>query len=157
MRVKLPVDPVTLEEAAAILGCTPSSVRRRVAEGRLSRRRKRYKHQALSRADVEALAAEVYPWRRHLGDPESYWLTSGDAAAVLGVNRQRVQQMSEADRVPFLLHHDEIKLYRRHQMEVLAHNRGAERGLLRQTVETRSAGLGVGSVCPALTSIGEPQ
>jgi len=128
------VDPVTLEEAASVLGCTPSSVRRRVAEGRLSRRRKRYKHQALSRADVEALAVEVYRWRRHVGDTDSYWVTSGDAAAVLGVNRQRVQQLSAADRLPFVMHHDGTRLYRRHQLEVLAHNRGAEREQLRQTV-----------------------
>jgi len=31
---------------------------------------------ALARADVEALALQVYNYRRHRNDPESYWVTS---------------------------------------------------------------------------------
>jgi excisionase family DNA binding protein len=104
--MRRPVDPVTLAEAAAVLGCSVSSVRRHVAAGRLRPGRRRYKHRALSRADVEALAAAVYDWRRHVDDPDSYWLTGQRAADVYGVNRARLSELSRADRLPFVVHRD---------------------------------------------------
>jgi hypothetical protein len=38
----------------------------------------------LSRADVEALACEVYPWWDHLEDEDSYGITAQGARRILG-------------------------------------------------------------------------
>jgi predicted site-specific integrase-resolvase len=121
--MRRPVDAVTLLEAAGILGCSVSSVRRHVAAGRLHSGRRRYKHRALSRADVEDLAVAVYDWRGHVHDPESYWLTGQQAADVYGVNRARLGELSRADRLPYVVHRDGVRLYRRHQLFVLARAR----------------------------------
>jgi excisionase family DNA binding protein len=75
-----PVDPVTLDEAARILGCSKSSVRRYVMAGQLPSYGGRYEHRALPQADVERLAAEVHQWRRHRSDADSYWLVGREAA-----------------------------------------------------------------------------
>jgi hypothetical protein len=115
-----PVDAVTLLEAAEMLGCSVSSVRRHVAAGRLRPGRRRYKHRALSRADVETLAVTVYDWRWHVHDPGSYWVTGQRAAHVLGVNRARLSALSQADRLPYVVHRDGVRLYRRSQLEVIA-------------------------------------
>lgn len=79
-----PVGPVTLAEAARILGCSTSNGRRYVLASRLTSCGGRYEHRALSRADVESLAAKLYDWRRHADEPDSYWLTSHQAADLLG-------------------------------------------------------------------------
>lgn len=115
-----PFDPVSLDEAAAILGCTPSTVRRHILAGRLTRHRGRYKHQALSRGDVEALACLIYPWWRHTGDAGSYWVTGQSAADVMGVCRSRLNQLADKDRVPYVTHRDRTRLYRRQQLEVMS-------------------------------------
>ncbi len=47
-----PVDPVTFDEAAHILGVTPSTIRRHVVEGRLKAHRGPREHSTLSRADA---------------------------------------------------------------------------------------------------------
>jgi hypothetical protein len=91
----------------------------------LSARGSRYGHRTLSRADVEALAVEVYPWRRHLDDRDAYWLTGQRAADVLGVNRATLRQLGDVDRVPFVVHRDGTRLYRRDQLEVVAQARDA--------------------------------
>jgi hypothetical protein len=119
-----PVDPVTLREAAVILGCSASAVRRVLAdvEGTSLRRG------VLSRSLVEAVAAEVYPWWRHVHDPASYWVTGGDAAAVLGVNRARVGQLAESGRVPLVRHRDRTRLYRRAQLQTIATARAVRWG-----------------------------
>src|SRR5262249_47426773 len=77
-------DPVTLHEAASILGCSPRTIERHVLAGLLVRHRGRYRHQALSRAGVEALAREIYPWRKFVHLEGTYWVTGTDAAAVIG-------------------------------------------------------------------------
>jgi hypothetical protein len=69
-----PTDAVTLHEAAAILGCSVSSMRPHVAAGRLRARRERYKHRALPQAEVEALNVELYPWRRPWHVQDAYWV-----------------------------------------------------------------------------------
>ena len=56
-----PIDPVTLDEAALILGCSRASVRRLIASGELPPA-DRYRHRQLARADVEALALRTYRW-----------------------------------------------------------------------------------------------
>ncbi len=62
----------------------------------------------------------VYPWRRHLDDESSYWLTGARAAAILGISRQRLDQLARANQVPSVRHRDWIRLYRRAQIEVMA-------------------------------------
>jgi excisionase family DNA binding protein len=114
-----PVDAVTLRQAAEILGLSVSSVRRLIAAGRLPVGR-RYQHRSLPRADVEALAGEIYPWWRHVNDPESYWVTGRRAARVLGVTRARLGQLARGDLVPYVAHQDGTRLYRRHQLAVMA-------------------------------------
>lgn len=79
----------------------------------------------LSRAEVEGLAAEVYPWRRHVHDRAGYWLTGERAAVVLGVNRARLGQLADRDLVPYVRHVDGTRLYRRAQLEAVAHGRAA--------------------------------
>jgi hypothetical protein len=95
-----PVDPVTYAEAGHILGVTASSVRRRVLAGQLRTWRSRQKHRTLSRADVEALALRTYPYRAHIGDPGSYWVTGQRAADILGVNMARVRQLAHGALIP---------------------------------------------------------
>src|SRR6187397_62269 len=97
-----PVDAVTLDEAARILGCSRSTVRRLILGGRLISHGDRYQHRTRSRADVEALAAQVYPWLRHVHEPDTYWVVGNDAAAILGVTRARLTVLANLDRVPFM-------------------------------------------------------
>lgn len=107
---------VGLAEAAQILGCPASTVWRYFDAGRLTRR----KHKGLDacwRADVEALASEVYAWRRHLEEPDSYWVTGQRAADVLGVSRSRLGQLAAAHRLAHVRHQDGTRLYRRHRLE----------------------------------------
>lgn len=116
-----PLDPVTLAEAARILGCTPSTVERHIAAGRLERHRRRYKHAALSRTEVEALALELYRWGSGQPDnPWSYFVTGQRAADVLGVSRARLGQLALADRIPYVQHPSGRRLYRRGQLEVMS-------------------------------------
>jgi hypothetical protein len=48
-----------------------------------------------------------------------------DAAETLGVGGSRLRQLSDADRLPFVLHRDGTRLYRRDQLEVVAQARDA--------------------------------
>lgn len=123
--MRRPADPVTLLEAAGILGCSVSSVRRHVAAGRLRTARRRHKHRALSRADVEALAVAVYDWRRHVDDPGSYWLTGLACCRYARRQRARLSELSRADRLPYIVHREGVRLYRRCQLEVIAQSRAA--------------------------------
>jgi excisionase family DNA binding protein len=124
--MRRPVDAVTLSVAADILGVSVSSVRRLIAAGRLPAGR-RYQHRTLDRADVEALAAGLYPWWRHTHDPDPYWVTGQRAARVLGVTRARLGQLARADLLPYVGHQDGTRLYRRHQLVVLRQARDAMR------------------------------
>lgn len=115
-----PVDPVTLVQAAAILGCSTSTVRRYVVAGRLACHGGRYEHRSLSLTDVEQFATQVYRWRRHVDDPAAYWVTGQAAADVLGLSRARVTQLAVRDRLPFVVHCDGTRLYRRAQLVIVA-------------------------------------
>ncbi len=111
--------------AAHILGVKPSTIRRHVIAGRLKARRRPHKHRTLSRADVEALAVQTYRYRLHINDPDSYWVTNERAAAILGVNRARLNQLAAKDFIPFEVHADGTRLYRRQQLEVVGNAREA--------------------------------
>lgn len=98
------VDRVTRTEAGAILGGTVSDVRRHIAAGRLLDGEP-YEHGGLSRADVEALATEVYDWRRMSMTPSSHWSTGQDSA-----DRTRLGQLADAGRLPYVRHRDGTSL-----------------------------------------------
>jgi hypothetical protein len=111
-----PQDRITVSEAALILGCSVETVRRHVDAGRL------YDGSAdagpsMSRTEVEGMAAELYPWRRHVRDTRSYWVTGAQAADVLGVSVGRLDQLSDAHQIPFVRHEDRTRLYRRRELE----------------------------------------
>jgi hypothetical protein len=94
-----PVDGIGRAEAARILGCHPWTVGAYVRSGRLRSAGKNVRR-GLSRADVEALACDVYRWQDHRDDEEPYWIVGERAAETLGVNGTRVRQFVAADRIP---------------------------------------------------------
>jgi hypothetical protein len=111
-------DVVVVAEAADILGCSVDTVRRHVAACRLHRAN-RSNREVMSRGEVEALAAVggLYPWRQHLHDPSSYWVTGVGAAHVLGITTGRLNQLADSHRLPYVRHEDGTRLYRRAQLE----------------------------------------
>lgn len=113
-----PGNCISAVEAAHILGCSDETVRRHVAAGRLQGA-PRGAGEAMSRLEVEAMAAELYPWRRHVRDPQSYWVTGAGAADLLGVTVGRLDQLSDAHRIPFVRHEDGTRLYRRRELELM--------------------------------------
>jgi hypothetical protein len=114
-----PADQVTLNEAAVILGCSISTVRRLVLTAR-GRHGNPEHDDVLMRANVEALATEVYSWRLHLEDADPYWLTGQRAADTLGISRARLSQLAADNRIPFVRHQDGTRMYRRGQLEMIA-------------------------------------
>ena len=125
------LDPVSISQAAWILGCSRSTVQRMMNDGRLPAGDP-YSRGRLSKADVEKVSSMVYPWRRYLRDPWSYWVTGQDAADLLGIDVSRLDQLTSAGRVPCVNHRDGTRLYRRSQLTVMARrgsatevNRGA--------------------------------
>ncbi len=69
---------------------------------------------------------QVYLWRRHLDDTDAYWLTAGRTADVLRVKVTRLNQLVAADLVPYVVHSDGTRLYRREQLEGGDHGEGGE-------------------------------
>ena len=111
----IPAEPVSLRVAAAILGCSTWTVRQYVAAGRLAPERS-----SPSRQDVEALAAEIYDWRKHYADPDAFWVTGQRAADALGVSMSRLAQLTHGGVLPFLQHRDGTRLYYRSQLTAMA-------------------------------------
>ena len=108
-------------EAARVLGCTPNEARRLLNNG-----------QPTTLERVERLALNSYRWMAHVDDPDSYWVTVKQAAAILGVSRQRIKQLLEADRLPHEVTHGQVRLMRREQLETVANARQARK--LRQPI-----------------------
>lgn len=115
---------MTYAEAAHILGVTPSTVRRHVLAGRLGQAEP-VRHRMLSQADVEALALRSYRYRRKVRDDASYWVTDQRAANLLGVSVARLNQLARRGFVPFEVHADGTRLYRREQLRTVANARQA--------------------------------
>jgi hypothetical protein len=102
-----PVDGIGQAEAALILACHRWTVGPYVKAGRL-RSAGRNVRRGLSRADVEALACQIYPWRDHLDDLAPYWVTAERATRILGVNHARLNQLAVRGFVPFEMHVDAV-------------------------------------------------
>jgi hypothetical protein len=116
-----PIQPVTLDEAARILGLPRATASRLLHDADI--RGDRYRHRRQARADVETLAFRVYQWRRHRHDLDPYWVTGARAAGILGINITRLNQLAVRGFVPFELHVDGTRLYRREQLAVVANAR----------------------------------
>ena len=114
-----PLDPVSISEAAWILGCSRSTVQRMTRDGRLPAG-DAYIHGRLSKADVEKVSSMVYPWQRHVHDPWSYWVTGQDAADLLGIGVNRLEKLAAANRLPWVRHRDGTLLYRRSQLQKMS-------------------------------------
>lgn len=119
-----PVDGVTLDAAAWIVGCSRRTLCRHIDAGRLPAAEPHVKRR-VSRADAEALALRL-PSSRLAFDPDnSYWTGATQAARLLGVNVSRLNQLVAAGRVPFEVHADGRRLYRREQLLTVANARDA--------------------------------
>lgn len=94
-----------------VLGCSPEQARR-LFHGR-----------PVTPGEAEAIAEKTYQWRSHLHDPESYWVTSSQAAQILGVPTQQVRRLLDRHRLPFVRHASGARLMRRRQIEELASKR----------------------------------
>ncbi len=94
-------DAVTRDQAARILAMHVASVDRLIRRGVLVRGRK-YATAQLSRGQVEHLALTTRTVRQLIaGD---YWIARSGAAAFLGRSEKRVQQLTVADRLPYVAH-----------------------------------------------------
>jgi predicted site-specific integrase-resolvase len=125
-------DPISVEEACAILGTSATQLLEYVALGRLAAG-PRYQRGRFSRSAVEQLATDVLRPRRKL---PPYWVTGHEAADVLGVSRSRLDHLARRGTIPYLTHRTGIRLYRRHQLAVIGNARLSRR--LNPTTPVRS-------------------
>jgi excisionase family DNA binding protein len=123
-RSRPPTGFVTVAEACRILGCSHLTYRRLTREGRLPPRDEA-RHRTLPRPAIEAVAAEIYRWRRHVDDVDAYWVTDEPAARILNVEPGLVEPILAGERVPFVDHVDGVRMYRRVQVVEVAANRAA--------------------------------
>ena len=119
-----PVDGITLDEAARIVGCSTRTLVRHIEAGRLPAGPKN-EQRKVSRADAEALALRLPSSRLAFDSDSSYWVGATNAAKLLGVNVSRLNQLVAAGRVPFEVHADGRRLYRRDQLRTVANARDA--------------------------------
>jgi len=118
-RNRPPTGFVTVAEACHILGCSHLTYRRLTLEGKLPPRDET-RHRTLPIDMIEAAAAEVYRWRRHLNDPSAYWVTHEPAARLLNVGLDQVEVVLAGERLPYIDHVDGVRMYRREQVEEVA-------------------------------------
>ncbi len=119
-----PVDGVTLDEAAHIVGCSGRTLLRHIAAGRLPAGPK-HERRRVSRADAEAVALQLPSSRVPFNTETSYWVGATAAAGLLGVGVARLNQLVAAGRVPYEVHADGRRMYRREQLLTVANARQA--------------------------------
>ena len=73
-------------------------------------------HSTATLQDVEKFAASGYRWTKHTSDPHSYWVTTGQAAEILGLSTARIKQLAATGRLPFVSHKVGTRLFRREQL-----------------------------------------
>ncbi len=100
-----------------VLGCSPEDVVP-LMRGRV-----------VTPGEVEGVALRTYRWRQHLHDPRSYWVTVGQAAAILGRSRSDLDRLLLEHRVAYCVHADGVRLLRRHQVQLLARQLRGHRSL----------------------------
>lgn len=74
----------------------------------------------VTRGEAESVALSAYQWWRHLRDPRSYWVTTGQAAHLLHVSPGLVRCLLDEDRLPHVVHTSGVRLMRRHEVAELA-------------------------------------
>jgi excisionase family DNA binding protein len=75
--------------------------------------------------EAEALAETSYPWRRHLHDPGSYWITTSETARLLQLSAPQVKRLLDRGRLRHVRHVSGVRLMRRAQIVALAEARHA--------------------------------
>jgi hypothetical protein len=75
---------------------------------------------AVTPGEAEAIAEKTYPWRRHLHDPASYWITTSQAARVLHMTPRQVRRLLDQGRLPHVVQDSGVRLMRRRQIEAIA-------------------------------------
>jgi hypothetical protein len=95
-------------DLVAILGCEAEEAAR-LLRGR-----------PVTPGEVEAAAQVHYDWRRHVNDPESYWLTITQTSRILGLRPKMVRKLLDGKRLPYITHVTGVRLMRRHEIEAIA-------------------------------------
>jgi len=95
-------------DLVTILGCSPEEAAR-LLHGR-----------PVTPGEVEAAAQVHYDWRRHINDPESYWVTITQASRILGMRPKAVRKLLDSRRLPYITHITGVRLMRRHEIEAIA-------------------------------------
>ena len=95
-------------DLVTILGCGPEEAAR-ILRGR-----------PVTPGEVEAAARVHYDWRRHLNDPDSYWVTISQASRLLGMRPKMVRKLLDSHRLPYMTHASGVRLMRRHEIEGIA-------------------------------------
>jgi hypothetical protein len=95
-------------DLVTILGCGPEEAAR-LLRGR-----------SVTPGKVEAAARIHYDWRRHLDDPDSYWVTISQASRILGMRPKLVRKLLDSHRLPHMTHATGVRLMRRHEIESIA-------------------------------------
>jgi len=72
---------------------------------------------------VDDVLKQHYRPHAHARDPYFYWVTTTQAAAILGISDVRVKQLLNAEKIPFERHRSGKRLMRRHQVEVIGNAR----------------------------------
>ena len=70
--------------------------------------------------EAEAIAERAYRWRRHLHDPESYWITAAAAARILKMTPRQVKRLLDLDQIQHVRHASRVRLMRRAHIVALA-------------------------------------
>ncbi len=131
-----PVDGVSLDEAAHIVGCSRRTLVRHIEAGRLPAGPANQPRR-VSRADAEMLALRSRSSRVGFDEESSYWVGATAAAELVGVGVARLNQLVAAERIPFEVHTDGRRIYRREQLLTVANARDARRHGRARTVGGR--------------------
>ena len=74
--------------------------------------------------EAEAIAEGSYRWRRHLHDPESYWITTAAAAGILKMTPREVTRLLDRGELQHVRHVSRVRLMRRaHVVDVAGTSR----------------------------------
>ena len=73
--------------------------------------------------EAEAIAERSYNWRRHLHDPQSYWITTAEAARILALTPRQVKRLLDRGQLRHVRHASRVRLMRRAHIVALAETR----------------------------------
>ena len=73
--------------------------------------------------EAEAIAERSYHWRRHLHDPNSYWITTTQAARILDLTPRQVRRLLDRGQLQHVRHASGVRLMRRAHIVALGETR----------------------------------